>query len=290
MQYRHAFHAGNFADVHKHIALLELVALLQQKAKGFLYLDTHAGEGMYDLAGRDARQSAESDSGITRLAAAADASGEPLPEAIHRYLEAVRGFRRAKGGASSRYPGSPLLVAAALREVDNAVCVESQAPASRALQRALEKAGLAHRVRVVHGDGYRELRSRLPPPTRRGLVFIDPPYETDEEQALAAALEQGLGRFETGVFAVWYPIKRRQDSDPWLARIVRGIGRPTLAAEFCLNQPDHAAGLNGSGLVVVNPPWQFDLRLAQWQPVLERLLGANGGSRVRWLVEERPGA
>src|SRR5690606_30963902 len=268
MQYRHVFHAGNFADVHKHIALLDLLAALKQKAKGFLYLDTHAGEGLYDLAGRDARHSGESGEGIARLEAAATASGEPLPEAISRYLEALRAFRQAQG-APGLYPGSPLLAAAALRDVDSAVCVESQAPAARALQRALEKTGATRHVRVVHGDGYRELKSGLPPPTRRGLILIDPPYETDEEKPLGLALQDGLARFGTGVFAVWYPIKRRQDGEQWLARVTRGIKRPTLIAEFCLNQPDHAAGLNGSGMLVVNPPWQFDDRLAQWQPALE---------------------
>lgn len=289
MQYRHVFHAGNFADVHKHIALLDLLAALKQKAKGFLYMDTHAGEGVYDLAGRDARHRGESAAGLARLEASA-AGGEALPGAINRYLDAVRAFRQQHGGRASLYPGSPLLALDALREVDSAVLVEAQPPVARALQRALERAGAASRARVVQGDGYRELRARLPPATRRGLVLIDPPYEADEEVPLAAALKDGLSRFETGVFAVWYPIKRRQDSDAWLARIVRGITRPAVTAEFCVNEPDHAAGLNGSGMLVVNPPWQLDVRASEWQPVLERLLGAKGGSRVRWLVREEGAA
>lgn len=289
MQYRHVFHAGNFADVHKHVALLDLLHLLKQKAKGFLCLDTHAGEGLYDLAGRDARHSRESDEGIGRLEAAAGALAGPLPEAISRYLAAVAGLQQKLSGPSL-YPGSPLLVAAALREGDSGVCVESQPQVARALQRALDRTGAARQVRVVNGDGYRELRSRLPPPTRRGLIFIDPPYEADEEKPLATALQQGLERFGTGVFAVWYPVKHRQDSDAWLSRITRSIGRPTLAAEFCINPPDHSAGLNGSGLLVVNPPWQLDTRLGEWQAVLEQLLGARGGSRVEWLVRENPPA
>lgn len=287
MQYRHAFHAGNFADVHKHIALLQLIESLKKKAKGFLYLDTHAGEGLYDLGSSDARQGGESPAGIGRLESAVAAAPTALPGAINHYLDVVKRLRSA-AGAARFYPGSPLLAAASLREADAALCVESEAPVSRALQRALERCGVAGpRQRVVHGDGYRELRAHLPPPTRRGLVLIDPPYEsTEEERQLASALQDALERFETGVFAIWYPIKKRQDSDLWLARVLRGITRPVLAAEFCLHAPDHGAGLNGSGMLVVNPPWQYDAQVAGWQPALEKLLDARGGSRVQWLVRE----
>ncbi len=285
MQYRHAFHAGNFADVHKHIALLQLLESLKRKAKGFLYLDTHAGEGLYDLGGNEARQGAESASGITRLEAAA--ASQDLPDAIRHYLQRVAALRTAAGGARL-YPGSPLLATASLRAADSALCAESQAPVARALQRAFTRCAISGpRLRVMHGDGYRELRAQLPPPTRRGLVLIDPPYEAaDEERLLASALQEGLTRFETGVFAIWYPIKRQQDSDAWLARLLRGVTRPVLAAELCLHPPDHGAGLNGSGVLVVNPPWQFDMQVAGWQPALATLLGATGGSRVHWMVRE----
>jgi 23S rRNA (adenine2030-N6)-methyltransferase len=287
MQYRHVFHAGNFADVHKHIALLQLIGALQKKAKGFLYLDTHAGEGLYDLGGADARQSAESEAGITRLesAAAGLAAGATHP-AIRRYLDAIRQVRSATGHARL-YPGSPLLAALALREVDSAICVESQAPIARALQRALDQLHTAVPRRVLIGDGYHEVKAQLPPPSRRGLILIDPPYESaDEERHLATALADGLLRFETGTFAVWYPIKKRHDTDLWLGRVVRGITRPTLATEVCLHAADHGAGLNGSGMLVVNPPWQFDTDVRAWQLQLERLLGASGGSRLRWLVRQ----
>lgn len=288
MQYRHVFHAGNFADVHKHVALLQLLSSLQKKDKGFLFFDTHAGEGVYDLGSSDARHSAEGEAGILRLESALATTREGIPPAIRHYLDAVQAIRRAAGN-HRLYPGSPLLAAASLRSVDTMVCVESQAPVSRALQRAL--AGLAPpsapKARVIHGDGYRELRAHLPPASRRGLVLIDPPYEAgDEERQLTATLHDGLLRFGTGVFAIWYPIKKRHDSDLWLARVLRGITRPALTVEFCLHAPDHAAGLNGSGMLVVNPPWRFDADAATWQPALERLLGASGGSRVHWLVRE----
>ena len=287
MQYRHSFHAGNFADVHKHIALLQLVEALQKKAKGFQYLETHAGEGLYDLRGPDARHSAESDAGIRRLEQQLAHHPDRSHPAIGHYVEIVERIRR--GHAGHVYPGSPMLVAAQLRDADQAICVESQPQVARALQRNFEHSAalFALTPRVVSGDGYHEIRRHLPPPSRRGLVLIDPPYESaDEEQRIASALAAGLERFETGVFAVWYPIKKQYDTDLWLARVTRGIGRPTLAAEMCVSAPDHAAGLNGSGMLVVNPPWQFDSDAGEWQDALHHLLGGSAGSTVRWLVHE----
>ena len=179
MQYRHSFHAGNFADVHKHIALLALISALQKKAKGFLFLDTHAGEGLYDLAGADARRSAESEAGVTRLLAAAQQPPDVLDAPIQDYLRAVAALRERLGGSTHVYPGSPLLAATALREADQCVFVETLAQQARALQRVLDQPALQVRapVRVVSGDGYQQLKALLPPVQRRGLVLIDPPYE-----------------------------------------------------------------------------------------------------------------
>lgn len=289
MQYRHSFHAGNFADVHKHIALLQLIESLCRKAKGFLFLDTHAGEGLYDLTDADARHGAESEAGIRRLEAAVARAANGLHPAIRMYLDTVEHIRRAHGNARQLYPGSPLLGAARLRDVDQGICVEAQPQVARALQRAFERSAtlFATAPRVVAGDGYHEVKSQLPPALRRGLTLIDPPYEAaDEEQQVAATLLAGLERFETGVFAVWYPIKKQHDCDLWLARITRGIERPTLAVELCVSPPDHAAGLNGSGMLVVNPPWQFDTDAQQWQADLHQLLGGSAGATVRWLVHE----
>jgi len=287
MQYRHSFHAGNFADVHKHIALLQLVLALQKKAKGFLYLDTHAGEGLYDLGSSEARQGAESDAGVSRLEQRLRLDHTPCHPAIRHYLDSVERIRNVLGRAC--IPGSPLLVAAQLREADQAVCVEAQPQIARSLQRNLDRSAalLGTAPRVISGDGYQELKSLLPPPQRRGLTLIDPPYESaDEERRISAALADGLERFETGVFAVWYPVKKRHDSDLWLARVTRGIGRPTVAIDLCISAPDHAAGLNGSGLLVVNPPWHFDRDADQWQAELHSLLGGSSGATVKWLVHE----
>lgn len=288
MQYRHSFHAGNFADVHKHIALLQLVESLKKKAKGFQYLDTHSGEGLYDLHGEDARHAGEYEGGITRLEHQMDRHAD-CHAAIRHYVETIARIRAALGHAARLYPGSPVLAASQLRAADQAICVEAQPQVARALQRALERSAavLASTPRVLTGDGYHEVTSRLPPPQRRGLTLIDPPYESaTDEQQIATALAAGLARFETGMFAVWYPIKKQHDTDLWLARVIRGVERPVLAAELCVATPDHAAGLNGSGMLVINPPWKFDEEAAAWQRELHALLGGHAGSTVRWLVHE----
>lgn len=289
MQYRHSFHAGNFADVHKHVALLALIHALQKKSKGFLFLDTHAGEGLYDLNGPDARHSAESEAGILRLEQNLAAAPGITHEAIRSYLNAIDRIRRAHGNKRSLYPGSPLLASAQLRDVDLASCVESVAQVARSLQRTLEHSAavLQMQPRVLTGDGYREIKSQLPPALRRGLVLIDPPYEAaDEEQQVSQSLVEGLTRFETGLFAIWYPIKKQYDSDLWLARVLRGIARPALAVELCVREPDNNAGLNGSGMLVINPPWQFDTDAGLWQTELLTLLGGTGSSQVKWLIHE----
>jgi 23S rRNA (adenine2030-N6)-methyltransferase len=286
MQYRHSFHAGNFADVHKHIALLALIRAMQKKVKGFAYLDTHAGEGLYDLASPDARQSAESESGIAQLAHAVAETGGVIHPAITAYLDALEQFRLHHNNKRSLYPGSPVLAAMALRTVDQATLVETHAQTSRALQRALDHSATVI-TRVIHGDGYQQIKALLPPALRRGLTLIDPPYEdANEEQQIATALFEALTRFETGVYALWYPIKKQYDTDLWLARITRGVTRPTLAIELCLREPDHTAGLNGSGMLVINPPWQFGSDAALWQTELHTLLGGTSGSQVKWLVHE----
>jgi 23S rRNA (adenine2030-N6)-methyltransferase len=289
MQYRHSFHAGNFADVHKHIALLALIGALQKKAKGFLFLDTHAGEGLYDLNSVDSRRSAESEAGVTRLMAAAKQDAAALAAPIQEYLEQLQTLRERLGASTSMYPGSPLLAATTLREVDQCVFVETLSQQARALQRVFDQPALqVHAAtRVVAGDGYQQLKALMPPVQRRGLVLIDPPYENaDEEKHIANAFAEALARFETGVYALWYPIKKQHDTDLWLARITRGIEQPVVAIEMCVTEPDSTVGLNGSGMLVINPPWQFEAGAALWQPQLHDLLGGKSGTRVQWLVNE----
>lgn len=280
MKYRHAFHAGNFADVHKHVVLLALLEALQRKDKGFLYVDTHAGDGLYDLRGADARQGAhESADGVEKLRAAA--SGPP-PALVAHYLECVAAARRMSG-IRHAYPGSPWLAAQLLRPQDRAVCCESRTEAFVALRRALRDAA---RVSCENLDGYERLPALLPPVERRGLVLIDPPYEDgrDDRRRIGQALEAALRRFATGVYAVWYPIKHDADTNRWLDALRARLAQPWLSCELWLHPRDTRVGLNGSGMLVIHPPYQVDAQLRETLPWLLQALGvttAQGG----WSVE-----
>jgi len=275
MKYRHSFHAGNFADVHKHVALLALLGALQRKAAGLLYLDTHAGRGSYDLS----RPNAEAAAGIGRFAPAADAAQE-----LRDYAALL--------AQHQEYPGSPLLAARVLRLQDRAVFIERLPAEAHALERALSAAlpqgQPAARLRVECGDGFQRLRAWLPPPERRGLIFLDPPYEETREDfaQLAAALAEGLRRFGTGVFAAWYPIKDERRTSAWLSGCARELEAPALVSELWLYPRDTRVGLNGSGLLIVNPPWLVLERMQVWLPQLEACLavGSGSGSSARMLA------
>ena len=276
MKYRHSFHAGNFADVHKHVTLLALLAALKRKEKGFLYFDTHAGRGGYDLSG-GAGGGAEAASGIARLLA-----GELRAAELRDYAAMLARVRAARG-SSHFYPGSPLIALGELRPQDRAVLVEWQGAEAQALKAA------APHARVEHGDGLKLLRAVLPPPERRALIFIDPPFEETREEfsRATAAVADGLRRFATGVFAVWYPIKQQRVTTAWHGEFSRAIAAPTLASELWLYPRDSRVALNGSGLLIVNPPWQIAERMHAWLPELGAALGAgaSGGTQVRMLSQ-----
>jgi 23S rRNA (adenine2030-N6)-methyltransferase len=268
MKYRHSYHAGNFADVHKHVTLLALLAALARKDKGFLYVETHAGSGEYAA-------SDEADAGITRIAAATFQSEE-----LRRYLAAVTSFRKSRGSARA-YPGSPLLAAHELRPQDRGIATEIQPPEARALERAL---GPGSRMRVETGDGFQRLRAHMPPAERRGLVLIDPPYEETRQdfERVTAAIADALRRFESGVFCAWYPIKEERDTASWKAGLTRTLNREVLFSELWIYPRDSRVGLNGSGLAIVNPPYQIDERMKVWLPELHAALDTArvGGSSV----------
>jgi 23S rRNA (adenine2030-N6)-methyltransferase len=276
MKYRHSFHAGNFADIHKHVTLLALIAALQRKEKGFLYLETHAGRGAYDVAvspgGRGAR------AGLERVLAAASS-----PEVV-AYGRAVMEWR-GMAKSTDAYPGSPLIAASQLRPQDLAVLIERVASETRHLEQLLRG---RERVQVRTGDGFEELRACLPPPERRGLVLIDPPYEDTrgELEQVNRALAQCLRRFESAVILVWYPIKDARDTATWQAALRRQLGREALVSELLLHPPDSRVALNGSGLLIVNAPHLIRERMQAWLPALQALLDpdAGGGAEVRALV------
>ena len=265
MKYRHAHHAGNFADVHKHIALLAMLEALKRKDKGFLYLETHAGSGTYALAGEMAR---EARLGIERFIEARHEAEE-----LRRYSSAVAEFRKARA-TPHVYPGSPVLAAGAMRPQDRAILVEIMASEARALEQAVS----FQSARVECADGYARLRAHLPPVERRGLIFIDPPYEETRQEfkRVQAAIAEALQRFETGVIAVWYPIKQETDMVAWHKTLAATVGREALICEVWLYPRDSRVGLNGSGLIIVNPPYLFAERLQAWLPELHSSLDPQG--------------
>ena len=248
MNYRHIYHAGNFADVAKHVALVYCLDAMKRKDTAFFALDTHAGRGYYDLHGAEAQKSGEAERGVQRLLSSA-AAGEPLA-AYFAALGARAGARLA------RYPGSPALIAAALRPQDRAVCNELIPAEARAAERELYSSG---RLRIEVGDGYAALRSHLPPAERRGLVLIDPPYESpDELGSLSAALAEAHRRWPTGTFLAWYPIVSAAQRRRVHARFAALRLAKMLLADLAVHPDDASVGLAGSGLLLVNPPYGAD--------------------------------
>lgn len=287
MKYRHSYHAGNFADVHKHVTLLALIAALQRKDKGFLYLDTHAGRGRYDLSS----PTPEAAAGIGRFAQAAHAAAEL--RAYAAALDAVRVLLKQR----HLYAGSPLLALALLRPQDRAVLIEREGAEAHRLDEAATALARARpdgprTVRVERGDGFQRLKAWLPPPERRGLTFIDPPYEQTQQDfsQVTATLSEGLRRFPTGVQAAWYPIKDERTTRAWHLSCARALPAPLLVSELWLYPRDSRVALNGSGLIIVNPPHRVLENMHAWMPELVGCLSdsADAGSSAGMLSESRP--
>jgi 23S rRNA (adenine2030-N6)-methyltransferase len=280
MNYRHAFHAGNHADVLKHVVLLALCDALVSKPAACFALDTHAGRGLYRLQGSEAQRSGEAEGGFGRLSAT---HPDPL---VSRYVQAVDACRNAHG--ADAYPGSPWLLAHALREHDRIACCELQPEEAAALRTVFRP---DPRVAVHARDGYAAMHALLPPrdgATRlgRGLVLVDPPYEAqlDEFDIAMAALRDGLARWPQGMFALWYPIKQRRPLHRFY-RAARNLDtRSALTCELLVRPDDSPLRMNGSGLLLLNPPWRLDAALARTLPALQAALGEAGAShRIEWL-------
>ncbi len=281
MNYDHAFHAGNHADVLKHVALLALIRAMSRKPPGFFLLDTHAGSGLYDLSADAAQRSGEAEAGIERLLWTTKTTVPP--PAVADYLTALTRF------PAGQYPGSPLLAANALRSVDRLLAVEAVAKVGRALMRALDATATElppRRCQTRISDGLAALKSDLPPPERRGIIHIDPPYEgTHERGAIATALTEGIKRFATGVFVLWYPIKQRPALNRWLNRLAKDSALPALLVENSILPDEPGNRLTGSGLLILNPPWQFDTTMAEALPYLNQALRLDAAApwRLHWL-------
>jgi 23S rRNA (adenine2030-N6)-methyltransferase len=276
MNYRHAYHAGNHADVLKHVVLLAIIEALKRKDAPFCVIDTHAGRGQYLLQGGHSDATGEAQAGIFRLFVL-----KGLPVVVQAYLKRVQADNPI--GALVNYPGSPLLVAQAMRAQDRLVACELQPDEARSLA-ALFKDD--KRVSVMARDGYGAVKALVPPKERRGLVLIDPPYESQEDEfvPILQALKDGLERWPTGCFALWYPIKRGRTLQPFFRKASRLPCKSVLRAEVLVRPDDSPLRLNGSGMLVLNPPWQLDQALAPALPVLARLLGdREPQGRLDWL-------
>ena len=266
MNYRHAFHAGNFADVTKHLALVSVLLHLRKKPSPFAVIDSHAGRGSYDLGGGEAARTGEAANGIGRLAGL-----DGGPPALRTYLELAR--------TGDTYPGSPLIAAKLLRRQDRLIAIEKHPEEAVALTAALKPFRKAH---AENADGYARLAALLPPPERRGAVLIDPPYESTEEFADAArALAGALRRFATGIYLVWFPLKSAADADGFCGEVLAAGARKALRLDVRLGAA-RADRLSAAGLVVVNPPFGFE---AETEAALKPALACLGAeARFHWLA------
>lgn len=283
MNYRHAFHAGNFADVLKHAVLALLIEYLKRKPAPFRVIDTHAGAGLYDLSGEEAGRTDEWRGGVGRLDAA------ELPEDAVRVIEPYRRVletvRRERG--ETAYPGSPELARRLMREEDRLVAIEKHPETAAALRLAL---GGDRRVRVVELDGWVGLRANIPPKERRGLVLIDPPFEAaDEFATLARHLGQAWRKWPGGLYAAWYPARTGALTRAFVRAVAAaGVG-PVLRAELVVDASGRGGGLPACGMLVVNPPWTLKADLEILLPALAHVLAVDeqAGWRCDWAVPER---
>ena len=270
MNYRHIYHAGNFADVAKHVALVYCLDALKRKEPAFFVLDSHAGRGFYDLQAAEAQKSGEAERGIQRLIELGIGSAPLAP-----YFAAIRARR---GKRLARYPGSPALIAGALRAQDRALFVEMLPAEARAADRELESPG---RIRMEIGDGYAALKAFLPPEERRGLVLIDPPYESlDELKTMLLAFADAYRRWPTGTYLIWYPIRSATQRHAVHARF-EALGVPKmLVADLAVHPDDAGVGLAGSGIVVVNPPFGADDYLREAYTAIHASVASAGHGYV----------
>jgi 23S rRNA (adenine2030-N6)-methyltransferase len=269
MNYRHGYHAGNFADVPKHIALIAIISHLKKKDAGFAVLDTHAGRGSYDLKGEQAKKTGEAASGIARLRGL---SGD-LPAALAAYIECV-----GQGGA---YPGSPLIAARLLRPQDRLLAIEKHPEEAVLLDAVLAP---WRKASVEAADGYLRLPKLLPPPERRGVILMDPPFEAvDEFEQLGATLRAAYRRFATGIYLVWYPIKSQSAVDAFVGEVLT-TGAPALTIEIAVDvppAPDGREKLSRAGLLVLNPPFGFADEMQAVLARLELVLAAQTRLEIR---------
>jgi len=286
MNYRHAFHAGGFADVIKHIVLVRILTYLQDKPAPFRVIDTHAGAGVYDLASDDARRGGEWLTGIARIMQAR--FSETTAPLLKPYLDIVRAFNPER--ELKAYPGSPMIARALLRPQDRLTACEVEPKARKRLIEALRRDTQA---RVVDLDGWLALKASVPPNERRGLVLIDPPYEQkDEFERLAAGFAEAFAKWPTGSYLLWYPVKSRRATDSLARHVTDVVGAgpspgKCLRLEFSVAPQTAGGALASAGLLIVNPPWTLAGELKAILPELEKPLGQGGAGRFRLEAPKR---
>ncbi len=274
LSYRHGFHAGNHADVLKHIVLVLLLRILTRKEKSVVMVDTHAGAGMYSLEQGFALKNAEFRNGIAALWERND-----LPELIADYVNQVRAVNPE--GVLRNYPGSPRIALEMLRPQDRLRLFELHSTEGLILAEQFATSG--RRVIVTAGDGFAGLKAVLPPPSRRGLVLIDPSYElASDYRAVVSALRDGLKRFATGTYAVWYPLLQRRESVQLPDELRRAAGKDWLDVALQVRAPSsEGPGLHGSGMLIVNPPWKSAEQMREIMPWLTRVLAQDEAASFR---------
>jgi 23S rRNA (adenine2030-N6)-methyltransferase len=280
LNYRHGFHAGNFADVLKHTVLTRVLLHLREKESPFRVIDTHAGAGRYDLSGEEAARTGEWRDGIGRLL-----SNPPAGEAgllLEPYLDAVRAAN--SDGSLTIYPGSPALALAFTRPQDRLISCELH-PAERTALSAVVADD--RRAKVFEIDGWTALKAHLPPAERRGLVLIDPPFEQEGEfQRFESGLKEAHRRWATGIYLFWYPIKDSREGEAFARRLMKtGIGK-ILRFELTVAPVRADEGLSACGMIAINPPWPLESQLQILLPALTRTLsrGTPGEYRLDWLA------
>ena len=279
LSYRHSFHAGNHADVLKNTVQSLIIEALKEKEKPFLYLDTHAGAGRYLLSGEHAEKTGEYLEGIARLWQQDD-----LPAELEPYMMAVRHFNRS--GQLRYYPGSPLIARQLLREQDRLHLSELHPSDFPLLRAEFQK---DERARVVRENGYQQLKSQLPPASRRGLILIDPPYELKSDyQDVVKGIQEGYKRFATGTYALWYPVVLRQNIKRLVHALEESGIRRILQIELAVRPDSDQRGMTASGMIVINPPWKLEGQMRSVLPWLHQVLvpEGTGHTSVNWIVPE----
>ncbi|MDP2561094.1 23S rRNA (adenine(2030)-N(6))-methyltransferase RlmJ [Psychrobium sp. 1_MG-2023] len=279
LSYRHSFHAGNFADVLKHLVQTLIIDSLKQKPKPFVYHDTHSAAGRYDLRDEKSEKTGEYKDGIAKIWQQDD-----IPDVLHDYIEVIKELN--PNGELTYYPGSPLVAKMLMGNHNRLELTELHPTDIELLKQEFQG---DRKVRIQQIDGYKGIKAMLPPPQRRALVLIDPPYElkTEHNDAIKGIVEAHK-RFSTGIYALWYPVVSRNQVNRFCEKFSQQGIRKILRIELCVKQDTNEFGMTGTGMIIVNPPWKLEQQMKEVLPWLTKHLAQDDSAhfKVEWLVEE----